>query len=274
MNKVVINHLDKLFVTSDASTIAGELEIQHPAARLIVLAAQAQHAEVGDGCNFVLTFAGELLGHAEALLRDGLHPVEIADGYAKAGKAALAALESLVVPGSVDLDLTSADAVARRLLGPLSSKQYGVEATLAALVARACVAVLPPNPANFAVDNVRVVKIRGGTLSDSYVERGLVLRRGVEGRVASAANARVAVYAQGFDTSSTETKGTVLIRSAGELEGYAKGEEAKLEQVVKAVAGGCCVVLWGWRGDWVSPSDPDAVLPTPLHVRPNAPAHP
>lgn len=248
MNKVVINHLDKLFVTSDASTIAGELEIQHPAARLIVLAAQAQHAEVGDGCNFVLTFAGELLGHAEALLRDGLHPVEIADGYAKAGKAALAALESLVVPGSVDLDLTSADAVARRLLGPLSSKQYGVEVTLAALVARACVAVLPPNPANFAVDNVRVVKIRGGTLSDSYVERGLVLRRGVEGRVASAANARVAVYAQGFDTSSTETKGTVLIRSAGELEGYAKGEEAKLEQVVKAVAGGCCVFLGGWRG--------------------------
>ncbi|RMZ53526.1 hypothetical protein APUTEX25_003348, partial [Auxenochlorella protothecoides] len=246
MNKVVINHLDKLFVTSDASTIAGELEIQHPAARLIVLAAQAQHAEVGDGCNFVLTFAGELLGHAEALLRDGLHPVEIADGYAKAGKAALAALESLVVPGSVDLDLTSADAVARRLLGPLSSKQYGVEATLAALVARACVAVLPPNPANFAVDNVRVVKIRGGTLSDSYVERGLVLRRGVEGRVASAANARVAVYAQGFDTSSTETKGTVLIRSAGELEGYAKGEEAKLEQVVKAVAdSGATVVVSG-----------------------------
>ena len=130
MNKVVINHLEKLFVTSDAHTIAGELEIQHPAARLIVLASQAQHAEVGDGTNFVLTFAGELLSQAEALLRDGLHPVEIADGYAKAGAAALRELESLVVPGTADLDLRDRAAVARRLLGPLSAKQYGLERAL------------------------------------------------------------------------------------------------------------------------------------------------
>ena len=53
MNKMVINHLEKLFVTSDASTIVNELEIQHPAARLIVLAAQAQEQEIGDATNFV-----------------------------------------------------------------------------------------------------------------------------------------------------------------------------------------------------------------------------
>ena len=53
MNKMVINHLDKLFVTSDAATIVKELEIAHPAARLVVLAAQAQEAEIGDGTNLV-----------------------------------------------------------------------------------------------------------------------------------------------------------------------------------------------------------------------------
>ena len=106
MNKMVINHLEKLFVTSDASTIVNELEIQHPAARLIVLAAQAQEQEIGDATNFVscvhllllmqtwhwltgtsaqvLAFAGELLSNAEGLLRDGLHTSEVADGYSKA----------------------------------------------------------------------------------------------------------------------------------------------------------------------------------------------
>ena len=97
---MVINHLEKLFVTSDASTIVQELEVQHPAAKLVVLAAQAQQQEIGDGTNLVLTFAGELLGGAEGLLRDGLHPVEVADGYARAGEAALKALEELVTPGS------------------------------------------------------------------------------------------------------------------------------------------------------------------------------
>lgn len=166
MNKMVINHLEKLFVTSDASTIITELEVQHPAAKLLVMAAQAQQQEIGDGTNLVcvgegggqgggqdrvvnmgrsgrkvarrwqlegpilrrckrhpgaparpppaqpllpppvclcaqvLSIAGELLGNAEVLLRDGLHPTEIADGYAKAGAKALEILDTLVLPGT------------------------------------------------------------------------------------------------------------------------------------------------------------------------------
>jgi chaperonin GroEL (HSP60 family) len=56
MNKIIINHLDRLFVTSDASVMVTELEVQHPAAKLIVLAAKAQEAEIGDGTNLVRTF--------------------------------------------------------------------------------------------------------------------------------------------------------------------------------------------------------------------------
>lgn len=84
MNKMVINHLDKLFVTNDAGTIIQELEVQHPAAKLLVLAAKAQQEEVGDGANFVITFAGEILQGAEQLIRTGLHPSEIISGYTKA----------------------------------------------------------------------------------------------------------------------------------------------------------------------------------------------
>ena len=77
MNKMVINHLERLFVTSDAAVIVRELEVAHPAARLIVMAAQSQEREMGDGTNFVVSFGGELLGLAEELVREGLHPSEI-----------------------------------------------------------------------------------------------------------------------------------------------------------------------------------------------------
>lgn len=68
MNKMIINHLDKLFVTNDAATMIRELEVEHPAAKLLVMASEQQAHEVGDGTNFVIIFAGMLLHKAENLL--------------------------------------------------------------------------------------------------------------------------------------------------------------------------------------------------------------
>lgn len=181
-NKIVINHLDKIFLTSDACTIVNELEVQHPAAKMLALAAAAQQQEIGDGANFVLSFAGELMKHAEGLLRDGLHPVEIADGYAKAGEKALEILEGLVVPGSDKIDLRSQGDVVKRIKGVISSKTYGYEDVLAPLIAEACITVVPSNEANFNVDNVRVIKIQGGGLRNSKVVKGLVVKEGWKGR--------------------------------------------------------------------------------------------
>lgn len=299
---MVINHLEKLFVTSDASTIVTELDVNHPAAKLLVMAAKAQAAEVGDGTNLVLSLAGELLANAEGLLREGLHTAEIADGYQKALEKALEILEELVLPGSADLDVKDAAAVAARLRGAISSKVYGYEDFLSKLVAEACIDVVPENPANFNVDNVRIVKLMGGALPDSHVVKvccaavwcfgglcsgglcsggtvwmcvfwvgrrvrcgcvwvcvfwrkegaelartapadpivrpaetttcttqrnqnqmqGMVFKRDTEGTIKEAADAKVVVYAQGVDTTGTETKGTVLIKSAEELEGYSR----------------------------------------------------
>lgn len=83
---MVINHLDKLFVTSDAATIIREVEVNHPAARMVAMAAKMQETEAGDGTNFVISFAGELMQQAEALLKMGLHPSEILIGYEKGAK--------------------------------------------------------------------------------------------------------------------------------------------------------------------------------------------
>lgn len=96
MNKMVINHLEKQFVTSDAATIINELDVEHPAAKLMVLASQMQEHEVGDGTNFVIILAGGLLENAEELLRLGVTTTEIADGYKKALDKILEILPTLV----------------------------------------------------------------------------------------------------------------------------------------------------------------------------------
>ena len=246
MNKMVINHLERLFVTSDAAVIVRELEVAHPAARLIVMAAQSQEREMGDGTNFVVSFGGELLGLAEELVREGLHPSEIIEGYEKAAAKALEWMQELVIPGSEVLDVRDVKATAGRIKGTLSSKQHGFEDKLSMVVAEASVDVLPKNPLNFNVDNVRTTKIPGSSLSDCTVVQGMVIRRGVEGTIRSQKNAKVAVFGCAVDTSTTETKGTVLISSASELEAYSKGEEAKMEEYIKNIAdSGAKVIVSG-----------------------------
>ena len=96
MNKLVVNRLDKLFVTHDAATIVKELEVIHPAANIAVMASQAQEQECGDGTNVLLMLSGELLAQAENLLRQGLHQNDIISGYKKACTKALQVLNGTV----------------------------------------------------------------------------------------------------------------------------------------------------------------------------------
>ncbi|KAG6651119.1 hypothetical protein CIPAW_06G089700 [Carya illinoinensis] len=246
MNKMVINHLDKLFVTNDAATIVNELEVQHPAAKILVLASKAQQEEIGDGANLTISFAGELLQNAEELIRMGLHPSEIISGYTKAINKTVEILEQLVEKGSENIDVRNKDQVICRMKAAVASKQFGQEDILCSLVADACIQVCPKNPANFNVDNVRVVKLLGGGLHNSAVVRGMVLKSDAVGSIKQVEKAKVAVFASGVDTSATETKGTVLIHSAEQLENYSKTEEAKVEELIKAVAdSGAKVIVSG-----------------------------
>ncbi|KAI9762959.1 MAG: T-complex protein 1 subunit theta [Chaenotheca gracillima] len=231
-NKIVINHLQKMILTNDAATILRELEVVHPAAKLIVMASQQQEAEMGDATNLVIVLAGELLRKAEDLLRMGLKSSDIVQGYEKAQNFALQALEDLVVDKVNDLQ--SQDELSKAIRTVVAAKQSGNEDFLAELVAEAVLAVLPPkNPTNFNVDNVRVVKIMGGSLEQSRVVKGMVFGREPDGSVKKASKARVGVYSCPIDISQTETKGTVLLHNAKEMLDFTKGEESQLETIVK-----------------------------------------
>lgn len=230
-NKLVINHLQKMILTNDAATILRELEVVHPAAKLLVMASQQQEAEMGDATNMVMIFAGELLRKAEDLLRMGLKTSEIVQGYERAGRAAIQMLEDLEVD-SVENIRDQAE-LAKAIRTVVAAKQSGNEDILADMVAHAVLAVLPKNPYNFNVDNIRVVKIMGGSLEQSRVVKGMVFGREPDGTVKKATKAKVGVYSCPIDISQTETKGTVLLKNSKELYDFSKGEEAQMEATIK-----------------------------------------
>ncbi|VDN19722.1 unnamed protein product [Gongylonema pulchrum] len=164
MNKMIINHIEKLFVTSDAGTILNELEVQHPAAKMLVMASQMQEKQIGDGTNTVVIFAASLLEHASELLSMGLNPREIADGYEQAAEKALAILPSLVVRKAEDL--RDVVAVQKYLRSAVMSKQYANVDFITNLVAKACVQIVPANAQNFNVDSIRGLNPR--EIADGY----------------------------------------------------------------------------------------------------------
>ncbi|CAG0922118.1 unnamed protein product [Notodromas monacha] len=246
MNKIIINHFGKLFLTSDCGTIVRELEVNHPAAKMIVQASTMQEQEVGDGTNFVVILAGALLSNAEDLVRKGLKPVEVAKGYELALKKCLDILPSLEVE-KVE-NVKDLEKVKRAIRASLSSKQNGNEDFLADLVSKACVSVVDDKNSGFNVDNVRVCKILGGGLYGSQVLQGMVFKRGVETTITKAEKAKVAVYTCAVDSAATETKGTVLIKSAAELKTFSRGEESLLETQIKAIAdAGVKVIVSGGK---------------------------
>ena len=130
-------------------------------------------------------------------------------------------------------DIRSHDELSKAIRTVVASKQSGSEHHLASLVAEAVLATLPKNPNNFNVDNIRVVKIMGGSIEQSKVVKGMVFGREPDGSIKSAKHAKVGVFSCPIDISQTETKGTVLLHNAKEMMDFTKGEEAQLEQVIK-----------------------------------------
>ena len=232
--KMIINHLGKLLVTHDAATILAELEVEHPAAKLLAMAAKAMQEEVGDGTNLVVALGGELLSQAESLVRMGLHPSEIIAGYVKSSEKALAIIETLSV-SKVDDVMVEAQVIPA-IRTAIASKQYGYEDFLAAIVAKACINACPAQTKSFNVDNVRVTKLDGDSVLSSRLVAGFVLARGVEGTIKHVKNAKVALFNCAIDVPSTETKGSALLENADQLLDFSRKEEEIMDQLVGGIA--------------------------------------
>ena len=246
LNKLIVNHLDKHFVTRDAAVILEEMDVVHPAANLIVMAAKSQEQECGEGTNLVTVFSGELLANAEELLKQGIHASDVVRGYEIAIEGIVSEMKkqsilSVKNPRSIE--------ELRTVLEPvLATKQYGQESFLAKLVSEACVSIMPENKLHeFKPDNVRVASMTGsGIFANSHVVNGVVCPRDTLGNEHKKLKAKVAVYSTGIENAGPETSGTVLLKNATELLNFTKGEEARMEEFVKSlVSAGVDAIVTG-----------------------------
>lgn len=202
--------------------------------------------QVGDGTNFVILLAGVLLEQAEELIRAGIKPTEIIEGYELARDSIVEKYLDKIVVKEIK-NLNDFDEVFPVIRSAVMSKQYGQEDLIAKVITEACISI-HHNKDVFNVDNVRVCKIVGAGISKIHLVQGMVFKRQIEGTVTKVENAKVAVYTCPIDISATETKGTVLIHSASELKSFSQGEEHLLESQIKAIAdAGINVIVAGGK---------------------------
>lgn len=234
-NKILVNKHDKTFITNDAATIINELDIVHPAVKLLIQASKQQEFEMGDNTNLVIVLGGELLNIAEKLISLGLSVPEIIQGYNMANKFLQETLEKLVVDHVENI--TEPKELLKVIKPVISAKQFGLEDIISKLVVEAVRMIInPKKPQAFNIDNVRVVKIMGASLSNSEVVKGMVFPRSPEGHVENVkSKSKVVVFTCPIDISTTETKGTVLLHDAQEMLDFSKGEEQQLDQMCKEI---------------------------------------
>jgi len=239
-SKLVVNHLGKIIVTSDCAAILAEMEVEHPAARLLQMATSKQNEACGDATNLVLTFAGELLWNTLELIHKmgWQHASEIVEGFRIAATRVQKNLLPMLSHDTIT-DVTDEKQLLRILKPVLMSKNMESQDSLGPLVAKACLLVMTKTANGqhkVSPDAVRSVKILGSSIHKSELIEGYVAQRGLETVTTSATDCKIVVFASGVEASSTEAKGTVLMKNADDLMSYNKTEEAKMEEIIQGIA--------------------------------------
>ncbi|MGC9148286.1 MAG: TCP-1/cpn60 chaperonin family protein, partial [Sulfolobales archaeon] len=190
LDKMLIDSFGDVTITNDGATIVKEMEIQHPAAKLLVETAKATDAEVGDGTTSVIVLAGALLEKAERLLDQNIHPTIIIEGYKKALNEALRIIDEIAVKIPIaDLETPQGQEVAKRelkkvLTSTLASKYLAtpdIMDRLMDVVIDAALIATEKRGDRYEVvlDNIKIEKKKGGSLADSRLIRGIVLDKEV-----------------------------------------------------------------------------------------------
>ncbi len=229
MDKMLVDSTGSVVVTNDGVTILKEMDIDHPAANMIVEVSETQEDEVGDGTTSAVVEAGELLDQAEELIDQDIHATTLAQGYRQASQKAQEILEEEAIDVSEDDRETLIQIAATAMTGK------GAESAkdeLAELVVDAVVAVAEDD--SIDTDNVSVEKVVGGSIEESELVEGVIVdkERVDENMPFAVEDADVALFDGAIEVKETEIDAEVNVTDPDQLQNFLDQEEEQLREMV------------------------------------------
>ena len=238
MDKMLVDSIGDVTVTNDGVTILKEIDVQHPAAKMVVEVAKTQDDECGDGTTTAVVLAGELLKQSESLIDANVHPTVITNGYKLAAAKAVEVLNDIAVQSNDDmLKKVSVTALTGKSVG-------GEDEFLSELIVKACKAVEENGIVD--TDSILMEKKVGGIIKDSYMIEGLVIdKQRVHPRMPKVIkNAKIALFTTQMENKKTEVDAQISIKAPSAMQSFLDQEQENLKAMVdKVVEAGANVVF-------------------------------
>ena len=230
MDKMLVDTIGDVIVTNDGVTILKEIDVQHPAAKMVVEVAKTQDSECGDGTTTAVVLAGELLKQSESLIDANVHPTVITNGFKMAAAKAVEILNDIAIDSNNDDLLKKVSETA------MTGKSVGGEGEhLSDIVVKACRAVEENGKVD--TDNIKIEKKMGGVISDTYMIEGLVIdKQRVHPRMPKVIkNAKIALLTAAMENKKTEVDAHISITDPTTMQSFLDQEDAHLKSMVEKV---------------------------------------
>jgi archaeal chaperonin len=249
MDKMLVDSLGDVTITNDGATILKEIDVQHPAAKMMVEISKSTDNEVGDGTTSTVVVAGSLLEKAEELISKNVHPTVVVEGFRKASQKAIETLRDIAT--KVDpsdkafLNKIAKTAMASKMVAANSQE-------LSNIVVDSVLAVAEKSGENYKVDvdNIKVEKKAGGSIRDTKFIHGIVLDKEVVhgGMPKRIENAKIAVINSPLEIEKTEFDAKININSPDQMQQFINEENHMLKAMVDKVAAAGANVLLCQKG--------------------------
>ncbi len=237
MDKMLVSTIGDVIITNDGATIMKELDVQHPAAKMLVEVAKTQDNEVGDGTTTAVVLTGELLDKAEKLLDKDVHPTVVVEGYKKAAEKAKDILSGL----SEKIDTNDTETLRRIAVTAMGTKGVtGAKDYLAKIAVDAALQVKQTTDGKVKVDVdlVKVLKKHGKSLEETELVRGIVIDKEVAHpqMAKRTENAKIALLNAKLEIEKTEFDAKININNPDQMKLFLDEEERMLKEMVNSVA--------------------------------------
>ncbi|MBN1763076.1 MAG: TCP-1/cpn60 chaperonin family protein [Methanomicrobia archaeon] len=247
MDKMLVDSMGDVVITNDGATILKEMDIEHPAAKMMVEIAKTQDEEVGDGTTSAVILAGELLKRAEDLLEQEVHPTLIAAGYRLAAEKAYEILDGI----AKTVKPTDSQTLKKIAITSMTGKGAGTaREMLTDLAVDAVKMIAEKGVENIDIDHIKLEKKMGGSTEDTTLIMGMVLdkERVHPGMPKTVKNAKIALINSALEIEKTEVDAKIEITAPEQLKAFLEEEEKMLKEMVEKVTSSGANVLFCQKG--------------------------